>query len=164
MRQFEPCTGKSLAKFIRIFVKAFRDFAVSGVHFHRHIGIGHDGVAANGWVFYINRFVFFFDVDGFPLPCTCRTLFELPVIGEQQIEIAVVPFGWMGCPCAFNAANEEAVAAFLNKQIRFTDIARVVSHCLERNVSGSLESIEALLQQDAETRACAQQHLAGLGV
>ena len=67
-------------------------------------------------------------------------------------------------PCVLNAANEEAVAAFLNKQIRFTDIARVVSHCLERNVSGSLESIEALLQQDAETRACAQQHLAGLGV
>ena len=67
-------------------------------------------------------------------------------------------------PCVLNAANEEAVAAFLNGTIRFTDIARVVSHCLEHQVSGSLSGIDALLEQDAATRARAQQHLSVLGV
>lgn len=33
-------------------------------------------------------------------------------------------------PCVLNAANEVAVAAFLDKRIKFTDIAKVVAHCL----------------------------------
>lgn len=35
-------------------------------------------------------------------------------------------------PCVLNAANEVAVAAFLDKRIKFTDIAKVVAHCLDR--------------------------------
>jgi 1-deoxy-D-xylulose-5-phosphate reductoisomerase len=34
-------------------------------------------------------------------------------------------------PCALNAANEEAVYAFLNDRIKFTDISRVVEQTLE---------------------------------
>lgn len=36
-------------------------------------------------------------------------------------------------PCVLNAANEVAVAAFLDKRIKFTDIAKVVAHCLAQN-------------------------------
>ena len=67
-------------------------------------------------------------------------------------------------PCVLNAANEEAVAAFLGGRIRFTDIARVVENSLSAHVSGSLGCVDSLLQQDAETRACAQRHIAALGV
>jgi len=38
-------------------------------------------------------------------------------------------------PCVLNAANETAVEAFLNKEIRFTDIAPVIAHCLEQKFS-----------------------------
>ena len=33
--------------------------------------------------------------------------------------------------CAFSAANEIAVDAFLSRRIRFTDIDRVIEHTLE---------------------------------
>lgn len=62
-------------------------------------------------------------------------------------------------PCVLNAANEVAVAAFLQGQIRFTDIARVVEFCLQQHVSGSLNSIEALLELDGEIRQTAQNRI-----
>ncbi|UOO82283.1 1-deoxy-D-xylulose-5-phosphate reductoisomerase [Uruburuella testudinis] len=68
-----------------------------------------------------------------------------------------------GAPCVLNAANEEAVSAFLAGAIRFTDIARVVAHALAQDFSDGLDSIEALLTQDAQTRADAQQYIAALG-
>lgn len=59
-------------------------------------------------------------------------------------------------PCVLNAANEVAVAAFLAEQIRFTDIAAVVAHCLAQNTAADCGSIEALLAQDAQTRVQAE--------
>lgn len=60
-------------------------------------------------------------------------------------------------PCVLNAANEEAVAAFLAGKIRFTDIAHTVAHSLENSpLSGSLNNIEALLECDHTTRRIAQ--------
>ena len=46
-------------------------------------------------------------------------------------------------PCVLNAANEVAVAAFLDKRIKFTDIAKVVAHCLAQNFSDGCHDIEA---------------------
>ena len=59
-------------------------------------------------------------------------------------------------PCVLNAANEAAVAAFLNGQIKFTDIAKTVAHCLAQDFSDDIGDIEGLLAQDARTRAQAQ--------
>lgn len=56
-------------------------------------------------------------------------------------------------PCILNAANEIAVAAFLNHHIKFTDIPRVVAYCLEQNQVADHHSIDGLLTQDAATRA-----------
>ncbi len=55
-------------------------------------------------------------------------------------------------PCVLNASDETAVAAFLNKQIAFTDIYRVVAE----TVSGfSNENIESFSQlEDINNRAC----------
>ncbi|STZ77040.1 1-deoxy-D-xylulose-5-phosphate reductoisomerase [Bergeriella denitrificans] len=65
-------------------------------------------------------------------------------------------------PCVLNAANEIAVAAFLAGQIKFTDIAKVVAHCLAANQAGGADSIDGLLALDAETRTRAQAFAAGL--
>ena len=65
-------------------------------------------------------------------------------------------------PCVLNAANEMAVAAFLDGKIRFTDIARVVAHCLDAGFSDGLNDIESLLVLDAQTRVRAQEYAENL--
>lgn len=67
-----------------------------------------------------------------------------------------------GAACVLNAANEEAVAAFLAGRIRFTDIERMVAESLDKNVSDGLHDIGSLLAQDAQTRSHAQQYIAAL--
>ncbi|WP_308111943.1 1-deoxy-D-xylulose-5-phosphate reductoisomerase [Neisseria subflava] len=59
-------------------------------------------------------------------------------------------------PCVLNAANEVAVAAFLDKRIKFTDIAKVVAHCLAQDFSDGRHDIEGLLAQDVQTRRQAE--------
>lgn len=65
-------------------------------------------------------------------------------------------------PCVLNAANEVAVAAFLDKRIKFTDIVKVVAHCLAQDFSDGRHDIEGLLAQDAETRRQAREFMAAL--
>ncbi|OSI15049.1 1-deoxy-D-xylulose-5-phosphate reductoisomerase [Neisseria dumasiana] len=67
-------------------------------------------------------------------------------------------------PCVLNAANEEAVAAFLAGKIRFTDIARIVAHCLEQGFSDGIGDIDSLLAQDAQTRIQAQKGISTLAI
>ena len=59
-------------------------------------------------------------------------------------------------PCVLNAANEVAVAAFLDKRIKFTDIAKVVAYCLAQDFSDGHHDIESLLAQDVQTRRQAE--------
>ncbi|TKB50804.1 1-deoxy-D-xylulose-5-phosphate reductoisomerase [Ferrimonas aestuarii] len=54
-----------------------------------------------------------------------------------------------------NAANEQAVAAFLKGQIRFTDIARVNRFCLERAELAPQTELAALAELDKQARALA---------
>lgn len=55
-------------------------------------------------------------------------------------------------PCAFNAANEAAVALFLGGEIGFTDIFCRVERVLRHHVVNSV-TLESLLAADAEARA-----------
>jgi 1-deoxy-D-xylulose-5-phosphate reductoisomerase len=51
-----------------------------------------------------------------------------------------------------NAANEVAVAAFLDRRIGFTDIPVLIERALGASPAGPLESIEACVAIDAEAR------------
>lgn len=63
-------------------------------------------------------------------------------------------------PAAFNAANEAAVAAFINCGLPFTAIPEVISETLER-VSGRLpENIEDLIESENRIYKCAESRLA----
>lgn len=66
--------------------------------------------------------------------------------------------GEMGgtAPCVLNAANEIAVAAFLEGRIGFLDIERIVGACLEQHSRQDVESIEQLLAVDSEARIRAE--------
>jgi len=62
---------------------------------------------------------------------------------------------------ALNAADEVAVAAFLEGSIGFDEIPRVIEEVLAATSSGKLESIARVLEADTEARRCAQERVAG---
>ncbi|HQO65224.1 MAG TPA: 1-deoxy-D-xylulose-5-phosphate reductoisomerase [Spirochaetales bacterium] len=80
------------------------------------------------------------DPERYPL---LRTAYDALASGEGSTD-------------AYNAANEVAVAAFMDGAIRFTDIARVVSRTLERAYPPTLEGLEAVLAVDADARRVAR--------
>ena len=57
-----------------------------------------------------------------------------------------------GAPAVLNAANEIAVAAFLDKQIGFLDIARIVETVMDRLGAPDLPDLAAVLALDSEAR------------
>ena len=66
-------------------------------------------------------------------------------------------------PAVLNAANEVAVAAFLDGRMGFTAIAGMIASVLERMPGGDASSLDALLAADAEARALAEQTLSTSG-
>jgi 1-deoxy-D-xylulose-5-phosphate reductoisomerase len=65
-----------------------------------------------------------------------------------------------GTPAVLNAANEIAVAAFLDRQIRFTDIAAICEQVLEELPGGQIDRLEQVLALDAEARRRAAEAVA----
>jgi len=60
-------------------------------------------------------------------------------------------------PAVFNAANEQAVALFLEGTIRFADIPRAIERALGRYSSAPAGSLEAILDADAAARRLVQE-------
>lgn len=81
-----------------------------------------------------------------------------------------LPLAWQalrgpeGTAAVLNAANEEAVAAFLDGRVRFTDIHRVNAETLEQVLPAlpAQPALEDLLALDAQARRRAQQQVRGL--
>jgi 1-deoxy-D-xylulose-5-phosphate reductoisomerase len=65
-------------------------------------------------------------------------------------------------PVALNAADEVAVAAFLEDQIGFDDIPRVIEDVLSATKTGKMESIKQVLETDLEARRAARERVARL--
>jgi 1-deoxy-D-xylulose-5-phosphate reductoisomerase len=69
-----------------------------------------------------------------------------------------------GCaPAVLNAANEEAVAAFLDHRIGFMDIAGLAEAALTELTHPPLESLEQVLEVDAHARAFIRDRVEGDG-
>ena len=66
-------------------------------------------------------------------------------------------------PCALNAADETAVAAFLAGRIAFPGIARVVERVLEKTPTAPMGSIDEVLAADREARRVAEVFVAAEG-
>jgi 1-deoxy-D-xylulose-5-phosphate reductoisomerase len=62
-------------------------------------------------------------------------------------------------PAALNAANEVAVAAFLEGRLNFTGIAGVIDSVLQRHDAGPVTTLEAALAADRWARQAARQAL-----
>jgi 1-deoxy-D-xylulose-5-phosphate reductoisomerase len=67
-------------------------------------------------------------------------------------------------PCALNAADEVAVAAFLERRLPFRGIAEVIEGVLGRTPRTRLEKMGDVLAADAEARRMAKEEVAKLAV
>ncbi len=69
-----------------------------------------------------------------------------------------------GSTAVLNAANEEAVAAFLDRQLRFDHICRINRDALEAVMpqAGEVDSVDGLLALDARARRHARRRIAAL--
>jgi 1-deoxy-D-xylulose-5-phosphate reductoisomerase len=65
-------------------------------------------------------------------------------------------------PCALNAADEVAVAAFLERRLPFPGIAEVIERVLERTPRVKFEKMDDVLTADAEARRMAREEVAKL--
>jgi 1-deoxy-D-xylulose-5-phosphate reductoisomerase len=64
-------------------------------------------------------------------------------------------------PAAMSAANEVAVAAFLERRLKFMEIPRVISETMNQHAIQPCSSIEAVLEADRWARVCAEALIAG---
>jgi 1-deoxy-D-xylulose-5-phosphate reductoisomerase len=62
-------------------------------------------------------------------------------------------------PAVLNAANEVAVAAFLDKEISFLAIPRIIGAVLDALPVGAVDNLDDVLGADANARCVAQQHI-----
>jgi 1-deoxy-D-xylulose-5-phosphate reductoisomerase len=69
-----------------------------------------------------------------------------------------------GATVTLNAVNEVAVQAFLEKRIRFTDIAIVIRDVLEQNNSMSVNHLDDVLAIDAQSRAKAIEQILKISI
>ncbi len=58
-------------------------------------------------------------------------------------------------PAAMNAANEEAVRAFLDEEIALTDIPRVIEQVMDNHAQRAVSSLDVVLETDREARLAA---------
>lgn len=102
---------------------------------------------------------------------------RFPVMGLRHLDFEPPDMGKFPClglayeaaeaggakTVALNAADEVAVAAFLDGCIRFTQIPDIIKMVLAETKVGTLESINKVLQADAEARRIAHEKTEQLG-
>lgn len=102
-------------------------------------------------------------VSLFELTRLGRLDFETPDMQRfpcLQLSFDALGLGQGAC-IALNAANEVAVDRFLRGGIRYTQIAHVIAHCLDRSVSWAVQSPDSLaevLALDADARRMASDY------
>ena len=65
-------------------------------------------------------------------------------------------------PAAMNAANEEAVHAFIDERIALSDIPRVIEEVMDRHETAPVADLESVLQADRNSRVMAQSAIGNL--
>lgn len=66
-------------------------------------------------------------------------------------------------PAMLNAANEVAVAAFLERRIRFTEIASIIDDVMNREATVAVDTLDCVLAADHRARTAAVRWLASRG-
>ena len=106
------------------------------------------------------------DVPTLDLAAARELTFERPDAGAFPCLRLAREAGEAGgtAPCALNAADEVAVAAFLDERLPFTGIAEVVERVLSEMPAETVTHFEDLYSVDAEARDRAEELIAGRAV
>jgi 1-deoxy-D-xylulose-5-phosphate reductoisomerase len=103
-------------------------------------------------------------VDGPPLDLSrgLSLSFEAPDVDAFPLLRIAREAGERGgtAPCAFNAANEVAVAAFLDGRLPFLGIAEVVEETLAQADTSPARDLDELIEADAAARRIAEARMA----
>jgi len=59
-------------------------------------------------------------------------------------------------PAAMNAANEEAVQAFITEQVSFADIPEIIKRVMDEHRTSDVKNLDAVIDADRSARAAAQ--------
>jgi 1-deoxy-D-xylulose-5-phosphate reductoisomerase len=104
------------------------------------------------------------DVPQLDLAATGELSFEAPDLETFACLRLALEAGEAGgtAPCVLNAADEIAVAAFLDGQIPFTGIAAVIEHVLEEMPARPVTHFDDLFATDAEARQRSEDQVRGL--
>ncbi len=65
-------------------------------------------------------------------------------------------------PAAMNAANEEAVQAFITEQVSFADIPEIIKRVMDEHRTSDVKNLDAVIDADRSGRAAAQLAIAQL--
>ncbi len=96
--------------------------------------------------------------DGLDLFAVARMDFERPDFERfpcLRLAYEAIHAGGI-MPAVLNAANEIAVAAFLQHAIRFTDIAYIIEHTMQAFTAQSANTLDTVLTADQQARDVAQ--------
>ena len=110
--------------------------------------------------------------DRLPSPCGYLDLFSIGRLEFHEPDLERFPAIRLAYEAlraggtyaaALNAANEEAVAAFLAGELDFLGIPRVVGEVLAAHDGGAADSIDAVLDTDRRARRAARERIAARG-
>ncbi len=104
------------------------------------------------------------DVPQLDLAAAGSLTFEAPDLGTFACLRLALEAGEAGgtAPCVLNAADEVAVAAFLEERIPFTGIPAVIERVLEEMPAQPVTHFDDLFAADAEARERSQEQIRGL--
>jgi 1-deoxy-D-xylulose-5-phosphate reductoisomerase len=104
------------------------------------------------------------DVPQLDLATAGELTFEEPNLGTFACLRLALEAGEAGgtAPCVLNAADEVAVAAFLDGRIPFTGIAAVIERVLEEMPAQPITHFDDLFATDAEARSRSEDQVRGL--
>ena len=101
-------------------------------------------------------------------PLDFTKAFDLHFEPPRMDEFPLLPLGFTaarnmaGYPIAFNAANEQAVAAFLRRSIRFAQLAAVTEQVMQHDWSGAPATVQDVMRIDEAARRYADEYIGSL--
>ena len=117
VRQLVPRLREGVRELLGVGKKAPRDLRIDRVHPQGEVRREHDRSVPLRSIMSIRNRSRSGSVLGRPLLCTGRALGQFPLITEQVFQVVVVPLGWFGGPCAFQAAGDRVGAIAVAKGV-----------------------------------------------
>ncbi len=110
VQQLEPGPGERVGELIGVLVVALGDLEVRRIGDHRHVGGRHGRLGLRRAGRHRRDHEAFLDLTGLPLLWRRRATDQLPLVGEERLEVLVVPLGGGRGPGTLEAGGDGELA------------------------------------------------------